>query len=530
MSNELIIDVSKTEISIAQLEDKRLVELHTERREEGFSVGDIYIGRVRKLMPGLNAAFVDVGYEKDAFLHYLDLGPQFSSLSKFLIQTTSRKPKANPFYSMKMEHDIDKNGKIASQLTPGQNILVQIAKEPISTKGPRLTSEISIAGRNMVLMPFSEKISVSQKIGSNEEKKRLKKLLESIKPQHYGVIVRTAAEGKKVAVLDAELKELVRRWELVYEKLRATPVPSLVLSEMNRTTAILRDVLNGSFTNIYVNDDSVYEDIREYISGIAPDKEKIVKLYNGNVPIFDQYGVSKQIKASFGKTVSFKSGAYLIVEHTEALHVIDVNSGNRSKMLDNQEANALEVNFTAVQEIARQLRLRDMGGIIVIDFIDMHGNENKQKIFDKMRDAMATDRAKHNILPLTKFGLMQITRQRVRPEMHITTTEKCPSCQGTGQISPAIIFDTQIENQLAYFVEERKLRWIQLIVHPYIAAYLKKGLHSKRVEWMWKYKCFIKIAESQTFSYMEFKLYDRYGDQITQEGITELQKLEESEE
>ena len=529
MSNELIIDVSKAEISIAQLEDKKLVELHNERREEGFSVGDIYIGRVRKLMPGLNAAFVDVGYEKDAFLHYLDLGPQFSSLSKFLIQATARKPKSNPFYSMKMEHDIDKNGKISSQLTPGQNILVQIAKEPISTKGPRLTSEISIAGRNMVLMPFSEKISVSQKISSNEEKKRLKKLLESIKPQHYGVIVRTAAEGKKVAVLDAELKELVRRWEMVYEKLRTTPVPSLVLSEMNRTTAILRDVLNGSFTNIYVNDDSVYEDIKEYISSIAPDKEKIVKLYKGNVPIFDQYGVSKQIKASFGKTVSFKSGAYLIIEHTEALHVIDVNSGNRSKMLDNQEANALEVNSTAVQEIARQLRLRDMGGIIVIDFIDMHGNENKQKIFDKMREAMATDRAKHNILPLTKFGLMQITRQRVRPEMHINTTEQCPSCQGTGQISPAIIFDTQIENQMAYFLEERKLRWIKLIVHPYIAAYLKQGFFSKGFEWMWKYKCFIKIAESQSFSYMEFKLYDKYGDQITQESIAMLQKPDEEE-
>lgn len=524
MSNELIIDVSKTEISIAQLEDKKLVELHTERREEGFSVGDIYIGRIRKLMPGLNAAFVDVGYEKDAFLHYLDLGPQFSSLSKFLLQSTARKPKGNPFYNMKMDPDIDKNGKISSLLTPGQNILVQIAKEPISTKGPRLTSEISIAGRNMVLMPFSEKISVSQKISSNEEKKRLKKLLESIKPQHYGVIVRTAAEGKKVAVLDAELKELIKRWEQVYERLRTTPVPSLVLSEMNRTTAILRDVLNGSFTNIYVNDDAVYEDIKEYISSIAPDKEKIVKLYKGTIPIFDQYGVSKQIKASFGKTVSFKSGAYLIVEHTEALHVIDVNSGNRSKMLDNQEANALEVNTTAVQEIARQLRLRDMGGIIVIDFIDMHGNENKQKIFDKMREAMATDRAKHNILPLTKFGLMQITRQRVRPEMHINTTEQCPSCQGTGQISPAIIFDTQIENQIAYFIEERKLKWIKLIVHPYVAAFLKKGLFSKRIEWMWKYKCYIKVAESQSFSYMEFKLYDRYGDQITQEGITELQK------
>jgi ribonuclease G len=527
VSNELIIDVSATEISIAQLEDKRLIELHSERREEGFSVGDIYIGRVRKLMPGLNAAFVDVGYEKDAFLHYLDLGPQFSSLSKFLQQSYAKKSKGNPFYSMKMDQDIDKNGKISTVINPGQNILVQIAKEPISTKGPRLTSEISIAGRNMVLLPFSEKISVSQKIGTNEEKKRLKKLLESIKPAHYGVIVRTAAEGKKVAVLDAELKELIRRWELVYEKVRTTPVPGLVVSEMDRTIAILRDILNGSFTNIYVNNQSVYEDIRDYIISIAPDKEKIVKLYKGTVPIFDQFGVAKQIKASFGKTVSFKSGAYLIIEHTEALHVIDVNSGNRSKVLDNQESNALEVNSTAVQEIARQLRLRDMGGIIVIDFIDMHSNENKQKIFDKMKEAMSTDRAKHNILPLTKFGLMQITRQRVRPEMHINTTEQCPSCQGTGQISPAIIFDTQIENRIAYFIEEQKLRWIKLIVHPYIAAFLKKGIFSKRLQWIWKYKCYIKVVESHSFSFMEHKLYDRYGSEITQETIDELHKLDE---
>ncbi|MDX9812354.1 MAG: Rne/Rng family ribonuclease, partial [Bacteroidales bacterium] len=401
VNKDLVIDAGDSEVSIALLEDKQLIELNKEKRNVKFSVGDIYLGKVKKIMPGLNAAFINVGYERDAFLHYLDLGAQFKSQHKYYSLALQKQGRVPPVSKFKNEADIDKDGKIGDVLTVGQTVIVQIAKEPISTKGPRLTSEISLAGRNLVLMPFSDKVSISSKIESQEEKNRLKTLLHSIKPKNYGVIVRTVAEGKKVAVLDAELRELVSKWETAFNSLRKeTKVSRLFIGEMNRTSTILRDMLNGTFSNIHVNDASIADDIRRYIREIAPEKEKIIKFYKGSLPILDHFGINKQIKALFGKTVSFKHGAYLIIEHTEAFHVIDVNSGNRSRSGNDQESNALEVNLEAATEIARQLRLRDMGGIIVVDFIDMQSNENKQQLFDRMKEVMAGDRTKHNILPL----------------------------------------------------------------------------------------------------------------------------------
>ncbi|MFO7827679.1 MAG: Rne/Rng family ribonuclease [Bacteroidales bacterium] len=514
MSTELVIDVKPSEIAIALLENKQLVELNKEKRNLQFAVGDIYLAKVKRIMPGLNAAFVDVGYDKDAFLHYLDLGPQFQTLNKYVKSSLARKGKALPIPKIKLEKDIDKNGKILDVLKTGQLVLVQIAKEPISTKGPRLSSEISIAGRNLVLIPFSDKVSVSQKITSPDEKKRLKKLLESIKPKNYGVIVRTVAEGKKVAVLDSELRGLVRKWEIAFDKLSPGTVPKLVISELNRTSAMLRDVLNGSFNHIFVNEELIYHELKDYISTIVPEKEKIVKYFDGSSPIFDHYGVDKQIKGLFGKTVSFKSGAYLIIEHTEALHVIDVNSGNRSKLGEDQESNALEVNLAAADEIARQLRLRDMGGIIVVDFIDMHSAENKQRVYDKMKEAMSKDRTKHNILPLSKFGLMQITRQRVRPELNIQTMEKCPTCKGSGEISPSILFVDDIENHLSFLINEGNYKNLTLKVHPYIYGYIKNGLVSRQLKWFFKFKKRIKVEQDSSYHFFEFHFFDQNGEII----------------
>lgn len=508
MNTELVIDVRNAEIAIALLENRQLVELNKEKSNVQFAVGDIYLGKVKKIMPGLNAAFVDVGYEKDAFLHYLDLGPQFKTLQHYAQTHYARKGKTIPISRFKMDSDIDKGGKISQVISSGQAVMVQIAKEPISTKGPRLTSEISIAGRNLVLIPFADKVSISQKITSPEERKRLKRLMESIIPKNYGVIVRTAAEGKKVAVLDAELRSLVKKWESAVEKLKTASLPCLLASELKRTSAILRDMLNGSFNNIFVNDESAYHDIREYIETIAPEKEKIVKLYDGNVPIFDQFGIEKQIKSLFGKTVSIKSGAYLIIEHTEALHVIDVNSGNRAKSGNDQETNALEVNLAAADEIARQLRLRDMGGIIVVDFIDMHASDNRHMLYERMKELMAKDRAKHNILPLSKFGLMQITRQRVRPEMHIDTTEKCPACNGSGKVTSTILLDEQIENKLSVVIANAKPKRLTIKMHPYVEAYLNKGVFSKRFKWAWKYRCRIKLVPMSSYHFLEYRFFN----------------------
>jgi ribonuclease G len=514
VSKELIIDTSSSDVSIALLEDKKLVELNKEKSNPKFAVGDIYLGKVKKLMPGLNAAFVDVGYEKDAFLHYLDLGPQVRSLHRYLDSSVHRKGKIISFQKFKRERDIDKEGTISDVLVQGQLVMVQIAKEPISTKGPRLTSEISIAGRNLVLMPFHDKVSVSQKIQSVEERNRLKTLIQSIKPHNYGITVRTVAEGKKVKDLDTELKGLVRKWENAFDNLKGIKPPFLFIGEINRTSAILRDILNVSFNSITVDDEVIFREIKEYISTIAPEKEKIVKLHKGEIPIFEHFGIEKQIKSSFGKTVSFKNGAYLIIEHTEALHVIDVNSGNRSKTVTNQESNAFETNLAAAEEIARQLRLRDMGGIIVIDFIDMQSSDHKQKINEKIKQAMENDRAKHSILPLSKFGLMQITRQRVRPEMHISTTEKCPTCNGSGEISPSILFVDKIENHINTLLEKEKYPVLVLKLHPYVAAFIKKGLMPISLRWRFRYKTRIKVIPISSYDFLEYHIFDTRGEEI----------------
>lgn len=515
VSKDLIIDVGDSEVSLALLEDKQLIELNKEKRNIQFSVGDIYLGKVKKIMPGLNAAFINVGYERDAFLHYLDLGAQFRSLHRYYALAVQKKGKIPPVHRFKSESDIDKDGKISDVLTSGQTVIVQVTKEPISTKGPRLASEISLAGRNLVLLPFSDKVSVSSKIENIEEKTRLKTLVQSIKPRNYGVIVRTVAEGKKVAVLDAELKELVNKWETAFFGIRKeTKSPHLFIGEMNRTTTILRDMLNVTFNNIHINDPALTGEIRKYIREIAPEKEKIIKVYKGTHPIFDHFGINKQIKALFGKTVSFKHGAYLIIEHTEALHVIDVNSGNRSRSGNNQEANALEVNMEAASEIARQLRLRDMGGIIVVDFIDMQSTENKQLLYDKVREAMSNDRTKHNILPLSKFGLMQITRQRVRPEMNIVTDEKCPACKGTGEVKPTILFTDDIERGLSFIIGQVKTKKLVLHVHPYVASFLKKGLFPIYRKWNRKYRITLKIRAIESYHMLEFHFFDRYENEI----------------
>ncbi|MBN2261970.1 MAG: Rne/Rng family ribonuclease [Prolixibacteraceae bacterium] len=514
MSSELFINVNPSEVVIALIEDKRLVELTRENSGTKFAVGDIFLGKVKKIMPGLNATFVDVGHEKDAFLHYLDMGPQFATLNKFVQNTLSRKAKVTAISKITPDPDIDKNGKIAQQLKPGQNILVQIAKEPISTKGPRLTSELSIAGRNMVLVPFGDKVSVSQKIKTAEERNRLKKLIQSIKPRNYGVIVRTASEGKMVAELDQELKRLVSKWESMLPKLKKVNPPGLVLGELSRTSALLRDIYTPDFSNIYIDDYTVYEEVLEYITNIAPDKKKTVKFYDKSAPMFDANGIDKQIKALFGKTVTFKSGAYIIIEHTEAFHVIDVNSGNRAKIANDQETNALEVNLAACDEIARQLRLRDMGGIIVIDFIDMQDNDNRQKVYLKMKEVMAADRTKHHILPLSKFCLMQITRQRVRPEQNIDTAEVCPVCKGTGKVSATILFTDEIASKVDYIFSDLNHKKIEIRLHPYVAAFLTKGFFSIVRKWRWKYKKKIEIVAIDKMALLEVRFFDAAMEEI----------------
>jgi len=484
---ELFIRSSSQSVDFALLKDGKLIELHKEEDDNKFSVGDVFIAKTRKIVPGLNATFVNVGYEKDAFLHYHDLGPKVASLLKFVKSVSTGKLKDYSLKNFPFEKDIDKNGGINHVLKSNQSTLVQIVKEPISTKGPRISSELSIAGRYIVLVPFSDRVSISQKIESKEEKDRLKRLVTSIKPKGFGVIIRTVAQGKKVAELDRDLENLMDRWNAMCKKLRGAHLPSKVLSELNRGASIIRDVFNDSFSSIYIDDETLYLQIKDYVQSIAPNKENIVKFYDSKTPLFEKFGIERQIKTAFGRTVSGSKGTYLVIEHTEALHVIDVNSGNRSNKTNNQEETALEVNLIAASEVARQLRLRDMGGIIVIDFIDMAAAANRKKLFDHMVKEMNEDRAKHKILPPTKFGLIQITRQRVRPEMNIKTREENPNTGETTEVEAPIVLVNKMNDELKSLIKKDSKK-ITLNTHPFIAAFLTKGFPSMRHKWFMEHK------------------------------------------
>jgi len=515
VKTELIIRSNSSDIDFALLKDGKLTALNNESNGNKFSVGDIFLAKIGKVLSGLNASFVNVGYEKDGFLHYHDLGAQLLSLNKFIKGISTGKIKDYTLKNFQLETDIDKNGSIVEALKTGQNLLVQIVKEPISTKGPRMSSEISIAGRYMVLVPFSDRVSVSQKIMDLQEKERLKRLVKSIKPKGFGVIIRTVAENKKVADLDKDLQNSLERWVVMCKKIRTvktTQTPIKVLSELNRASSILRDIFNDSFTSIVTNDETLFLETKEYLQEIAPNKESILKLYNSDVPIFEKFGIERQIKTSFGKTVSMSKGAYLVIEHTEALHVIDVNSGNRSNKATNQADTALEVNLIAASEIARQLQLRDMGGIIVVDFIDMHTAEHRQKLYDHLKDEMAFDRTKHKILPPSKFGLVQITRQRVRPELVIKTQEPDPS--GSGEVEAPIGIIDNIEAEIDKLIASKKHKKILLNVHPFIAAYLKKGFPSIQYGWFIKHKKWIKILPRDAYQYLNFNFSDKNGEII----------------
>lgn len=513
MNKELIINSAPTGVEIALLEDKKLVELHQESHDASFTVGDLYLGKVKKLVPGMNAAFVDVGFEKDGFLHYTDLSPYVRSILKFTAQSISDKSEGIPdFGKFQTEAEIIKTGKISEVLNGKPNVLVQILKEPIAAKGPRLSCEISLPGRFVVLTPFNDIVAVSRKIHSSDERKRLQKIVEAIKTKNFGVIVRTAAEGKNTAELHEDLNNLINMWKQIQQNLKNAVPPAKILGETDKTTSILRDLLSSDFNRIVVNDKNIYNDALAYIQKVSPEKADIVSFYQNGSPIFDSFGVTKQVKGSFGKTVNLASGAYLIVEHTEALHVIDVNSGYKS-VSTNQEENALQTNLEAAEEIARQLRLRDLGGIIVVDFIDMKLPDNKRRLAEAMEEFMRTDRAKHAILPISKFGLMQITRQRMKPEVNINTQEVCPTCNGTGKVSSSLILEDEIEKNLSYLVMQ-KHTGLTISVHPIMEAYLKKGIPSRRMKWSWKYKQKIRVKANTSYHLTEYHFFDSHEEEI----------------
>jgi len=507
MKKEFIISHENNVSNIAMLEDGRLFELHKEEQSNKYVVGDIFLGKIKKLAPNLNAAFVNIGYDKDAFLHYLDLGPQILSYQKFIKEIITKRQQTPDLKKVEKEKDIPKNGTIDKVLANGDDVLLQITKEPISTKGPRISTQISLTGRFLVLMPFDENISISKSIKNVQEKERLKRLIESIRPEGFGVIIRTVAEGKKVAELHNDMNLLITKWKNCFNTIRNSKAPAKVLSEEVKASAILRDNFNQDFVSIICDDKQMVADMIKYLEIIAPERRNIVHFYDSHIPIFEYYNIEKQLKQSFGKYVNIPSskGAYLVIEHTEALHVIDVNSGNNISASQTDKIHALTVNKMAATEIARQLRLRDMGGIIVIDFIDMTDPKHRKELFEHLSLEMNRDKAKHKILPPSKFGLIQITRQRVRPEKQIETNEENPN-KGDEIVAPIVTIE-RMEEAINNILTKEKGK-LFLHTHPFVKAYLTKGIFSIQCKWWFKYKKWVSIIPRNSFKYLEYALYN----------------------
>lgn len=509
MNRELLIQSSSGGSQIALLEEQRLTEFHEETMDDGFLVGDIYLGTVRKTLQGLNAAFIDIGHEKDAFLHYLDLGPNFPTLIDFVDKTYRQRLNTSRLGRFKFKDELDKQGKITDVLKPDQPIAVQLMKEPISTKGPRLNSELTIAGRLLILIPFKDSISISKQIRDRRERERLRKVISGIKPKNFGVIVRTVSNNKCVKDLEDDLNHLLSKWDELFQNLKQRK--QKLYGEADRASTMLRDLLNESFNRIVVDDNRMYAQLKNYINQIDPKHIDILTHYKGSAPVFHNYAIDRQIKSLFGKTVNIGGGAYLVIEHTEAMHVIDVNSGSKRTKNVSQEENAVKTNLEAADEIARQLRLRDMGGIIVLDFIDMKESNNRKQVYDHMQELLKRDRAKHSILPISKFGVMQITRQRVRPEISISTAETCPVCHGKGEINPTILLVEELKQEVAHLIKEDGHKYLVLKVHPFLHAYMTKGWISERFKWIWQYQTWIKVLPVEDLYLNVFYIESKQG-------------------
>lgn len=514
MANELFVSATEEGLQIAILENKKLVELHYEKKNSLLQVGDIFVGKAKKIHVGMNAVFVDIGYNKDAFLHYSDLGPQIRTQMRYLKSIMASPNNIVPIGRLTPIEDIDKHGKMSDVLRSGNTLLVQIMKEMISSKGPRLSSQISIAGQYIILLPFSNEISVSRKFRSMEEKRRLKQLLEGIRPAQMGIIVRTAAEGCDFSKIQAELAQLLQKWERIITEAATVRGVKKIYSEIDRTSSILRDMLSIGFDTIYTDDPNIYSDLQEYLAENQPDNSRNLSLKRGKQPLFEIFGIDRQIRTCFGKTVNLSNGSYLVIEHTEALHVFDVNSGRGRFTNNNPEENALTVNLEAATEVARQLRLRDMGGIIVVDFIDQKNPDNRRRIYEHLKNEMARDRARHTILPMSRFGLIQLTRQRVRPEVNIPNEESCPTCNGSGKIRPSILVADEINNTVDYLLRRSKIRKLKIVANPFVAAYFTTGVLNRQVKWFMRYGKWIDVVPNNGLAFSTIKYYDENNEEI----------------
>jgi ribonuclease G len=526
MKKEIVINETADQIRIAITEDGRLAEIFVESPGKERMVGDIHLGKVARVMPGIRAAFIDVGQKQDAFLHFSDVDPNIDDYSSLIgeedseidndddddeVETTTAStpsqaahPQGSPRPQVAQRPQRFPQREI--HLERGQSIIVQITKEPVGKKGVRVTSKVSLPGRYVVLLPFDGRIGVSKKVYNFKEKKRLKRIVRSMLPPGFGLIIRTVAEGKEEELLKNDLAQLIKTWREIEKSVKTEQPPVLLYKDLSTVSSVIRDLFNNEVQRVVVDSRRLYKEITTYVKWFAPTLVDKIEFYRGKTPIFDVFGVAKDMQESLGRRVALRSGGYLVIDVTEAMTVIDVNSGRYAANKE-QEQNSLRTNLEASREILRQLRLRDIGGIIVIDFIDLEDERNKRKVFDELRREFRHDRAKATVLPMTEFGLVQITRQRIRQSIMQSFSESCPVCAGTGIVQSRATILTELTGWLGKLKSEGHSRRVKLVVHPYMASYLKEGKPSHLVNLMWKNKILIKLEPNATVPVNTFKVF-----------------------
>ncbi len=531
MNKEIIINSSTMQNRVAITEDGNLVDFFVENPEKQRMVGDIYLGRIARVLPGIRAVFIDIGLKHDAFLHFSDIGDRTEALQGIFDDDETDEDEEgdepeNKFSSVDSNEQLGEDNtkldkplireKQIPKLKKGQEILVQILKEPVKDKGVRVTSSVSIPGRFCVLLPMDNKIGVSKKITDIRERKRLRKIARSIIPEDCGLIIRTAAKDQDEDTLAGDLRYLVKIWEDIQEDAKKLDPPAILYKDLSTTISVIRDLFTPDVSKVFVDSKKLWKEIRNYVQFVQPSLLDRIELYKDEEPIFEAFKIEEQIKTLMGRKVPLPSGGHIIIEHTEAMTVIDVNSGRYAAKKE-QELNSLKTDLEAAREIVRQLRLRDIGGLIVVDFIDLEDEKNRKKIYDELKKEFKKDRAKTVVLPMTEFGLIQITRERVRENIVQSLTEVCPYCQGTGLLTKKSNVIHEIEKWLQRYRLEGKHKFLKLIVHSSLGQKLKEGFISTLTKIQFKYFVRLKLIQDEKMNPSSFRIVvSRTGEDITE--------------
>ncbi len=526
MIKEIIINSSTSQTRVAITEDGNLVDFFVDHPEKRRMVGDIYLGKVARVLPGIKAAFVNIGMKHDAFLHFSDIGDRLEGLQTLFGDDTDVdvEEETNSYQNDHSKSNTSTDEKVRKEfvipkLHKGQEILVQITKEPVGNKGVRVTSSISLPGRFCVLLPFDNKIGISKKIFDFKERRRLKSIARGIIPENCGLIIRTAAKDQAEDILSEDLKYLVKTWEDIQASIKNEEPPTLVYQDLSTTTSVIRDLLTPDVSKVFIDSRKMYKQIKAYVRMVQPSWEEKIEVFKDDTPVFEAFQIEEQIKSLMGRRVSLPSGGYIIIDHTEAMVVIDINSGRYAAKKE-QELNSLKTDLEAAREIARQLRLRDIGGLIVCDFIDLEDEKNQKKIYDEMKKEFRKDRARVSVLPMTEYGLVQITRQRIRENILATMNEVCPFCNGSGLLTKKSNLLHDIDEWLKRFKNSSNEKKLILSVHPSLGEKLKEGRIKTITKLQFKYFVKIKLDETELINPATFKfILAKTQKDITQDYI-----------